>query len=68
MDPLLLAYPGVVPADALTAIAYGIIKILAYGAMAVVFSGVLIVCLCDLFECRKWRQDHGRAEAWRLMP
>lgn len=68
MDPLLLAGSGVVPADALTVIAYGIIKILAYGALAVFAAGVVMTCLCDLFECRKWRQGHGRTEAWRLIP
>ena len=63
-----MADPGVVPSDALTGIAFGIIKILAYGAMAVVAAGIVMTCLCCFFECRKWRQSHGRTEAWRLMP
>lgn len=68
MDLLGMADPGVVPSDALTGIAFGIIKVLAYGAMAVVAAGIVMTCLCDLFECRKWRQGHGRTEAWRLIP
>jgi hypothetical protein len=68
MDFLGIADPGLVPSDALTGIAYGIIKILAYGAMAVVFAGLIMTCLCDLFECRKSRQSHGQTEAWRLIP
>ena len=68
MDFLGMADPGVVPIDALTGIAFGIIKVLAYGAMAVVAAGIVMTCLCGLFECRKWRQAHGRREAWRLMP
>lgn len=68
MDLLRMADPGIVPSDALTGIAYGIIKVLAYGAMAVVAAGIVMTCLCDLFECRKWRQSHGRTEALRLIP
>ncbi len=52
MDLLRMADPGIVPSDALTGIAYGIIKVLAYGAMAVVAAGIVMTCLCDLFECR----------------
>ena len=65
MDLLSMADPGFVPSDALTGIAYGIIKILAFGALAVVAAGIVMTCLCDLFECRKLRQSHGRTEAWR---
>ena len=68
MDFLGIADPGLVPSDALTGIAYGIIKILAYGAMAVVFAGLIMTCLCDLFECRSLRRRQGRTEAWRLIP
>ena len=67
MDLLRMADPGVVPADMLTGIAYGIIKILAYGAIAVAAAGIVITCLCDLFECRILRRSQGRTEAWRLM-
>ena len=67
MDFLGMADPGVVPSDALTGIAYGIIKILAYGAMAVVAAGIIMTCLCELFECRKWRRCLDRTETWQLM-
>jgi len=53
--------------DALTGLAFGIIKILACGAMGVVFVGIVMTCLCELFECRKWRRCQGRTEVWRLM-
>lgn len=66
MDLLRMADPGIVPSDALTGIAYGIIKVLAYGAMAVVAAGIVMTCLCDLFECRTLRRTRGRTEAWRL--
>jgi len=36
--------------------AFAVIKIVAYGAMGVVVFGILATCVCDLFECRKWRQ------------
>jgi hypothetical protein len=66
MDFLAMSDPGVVPSDALTGLAFGIIKILAYGAMAVVAAGIVMTGLCDLFECRTLRRSQGRAEAWRL--
>ncbi len=53
--------------DALRGLAFGIIKILAYGAMGVIFVGIVMTCLCDLFECKKWRRSEGRTEVWRLM-
>ncbi|MBP1769877.1 MAG: hypothetical protein H6P96_495 [Candidatus Aminicenantes bacterium] len=62
-----IADPGLVPPDALTGIAYGIIKVLAYGALAVAAAGIVMTCLCDLFECRTLRRSQGRTEAWRLM-
>jgi hypothetical protein len=65
MDLLVLADPGFISADAVTGFAFGIIKILAYGAMGVVAAGIVMTCLCDLFECRRRRQDQGRTEAWR---
>jgi len=68
MELLGLADPGFVSADAVTGFAFGIIKILAYGAMAVVAAGIVMTCLCDLFECRKLRRCHGRSETWHMMP
>lgn len=62
MDFLGMADPGVVPGDTLTGLAFAIIKILAYGALGVVALGVVATCLCDLFECRKWRLARGRTE------
>jgi hypothetical protein len=67
MNFLEMASQGVLPTDALTGLAYGIIKILAYSAMGVVFAGIVMTCWCDLFECRKWRRCQGRTEVWRLM-
>lgn len=68
MDLLRMADPSIVPADALTGLAFGIIKVLAYGALGVVVFGVVATCLCDLFECRKWRLARGKTETWPLMP
>ena len=59
--------PGIVPADALTGLAFGIIRILAFGALGIVLFGILLSGLCDLFECRKWRHARGRTETWELM-
>jgi len=67
MNFLGMADPGVIPADALTGLAFWIIKILAFGAFGIVFVGVVMSCLCDFFECRKWRRCHGRTEIWQLM-
>ena len=67
MDFLGIADPGVFPAELLTGLVYGIIKILAYGAIGVVLVCVALTCLCEFFECRKWRRCQGRTEAWRLM-
>ena len=67
MDLLGVADPGVLPAETWTGLAFGIIKILAYGAMGVVFIGIVMTCLCELFECKKWRRCQGRSEVWRLM-
>ena len=67
MNFLGMADPGVITAGALPGFAYGTIKILAYGAMGVVAAGIVMTCLCDLLECRRWRQDRGRTEVWRLM-
>jgi hypothetical protein len=60
--------PGLVGADTATGLAFGIIKLLGYGAMGIVVVGALLSALCDLFECRKWRRARGRSESWHLMP
>jgi hypothetical protein len=67
MDFLGMADPGILPTEALTGLAYGIIKILAYGAMGVVFAGIVVTCWCDLFECKKWRRCQGRSVFWPLI-
>jgi hypothetical protein len=67
MDFLVMADPGVLPTDALTGLVYAIIKILAYSAIGVVFFGIIMTCLCDLFGCRKLRRCHGRSEVWQLI-
>lgn len=59
MDFLGMADPGVVPADAMTALVYGIIRILAYGAMGTVLVGILGTCWCCLLEHRKGRRCQG---------
>ena len=67
MDFLGMADPGVVPADVLTGLAFGIIRVLALSAMGIVLAGVVMTCLCDIFECRKLRPGHGRTENWQPM-
>lgn len=67
MDFLEIADPGIVQADALTSLAFAIIKILGYGAVGVVLVGLLASGLCDFFECQKWKRYQGRTEVWRLM-
>jgi len=59
MDFLAAAVHGLVPSDLLTGLVYGILKILALSAVGIVVAGVMTTCLCDLFECRKWRQGRG---------
>jgi hypothetical protein len=66
MDLLGMADPGFVPADAVTGLAFGIIKILGYGALGIVAFGLFLSGLCDLFECRMWRRAKGRTGSWRL--
>jgi len=66
MDLLGMGGPGFVPADVATGLAFGIIKILGYGALGIVVFGLLLSGLCDIFECRKLRRCHGRTEAWEL--
>jgi hypothetical protein len=36
-------------------------------AMGIVLAGIVMTCLCDIFECRKLRQGHGRTENWQPM-
>jgi hypothetical protein len=67
MEYLVVAGQGILPADSLMGLAFAIIKIMAFGALGVVAVGIVASCLCDLFECRKWRHDRGRTEAWQLM-
>jgi hypothetical protein len=67
MDFLGVAYHGLLPGELLTGLVYGILKMLAFGAAALVIVGTVASGLCDLFECRKWRQAHGRSEFWQLM-
>lgn len=67
MDLAGLAGSGIFSAEALTGLVYGIIKILALGAVAVVVVGAVVSCLCDIFECREWKRGRGRTEVWRLM-
>jgi len=67
MDLVGMADPGFVPTDALTSLAFGIIRIVAFGGLGIVVIGFLLSCICDLFECRKWRQVLGRTETWQLM-
>jgi hypothetical protein len=62
-----MADPNIVPADALTGLADAIIRTLAFGAMGIVFAGILATCLYNLFECRKLKRCHGRPETWQLM-
>lgn len=68
MDFVGMIDPDIVTADALTSLAFGIIKILGYGAVGAVLVGLLASGLCDFFECRKWKRCQGRTEVWRLMP
>jgi hypothetical protein len=67
MGLLGMADPSFVSADALTGLAFGIIKLLGYGALGIVAFGLLLSGLCDLFECRKLRRDQGRSELWQLI-
>jgi hypothetical protein len=66
MGLLGLADPGFVPADVATGFAFGMIKILGFGALAIVAVGFLLSVLCDFCECRKLRQTGGRTAFWRL--
>ncbi|MGB8959724.1 MAG: hypothetical protein WCC00_12015 [Candidatus Aminicenantales bacterium] len=67
MDFLGIADPGVVAADAMTGLTFGIIRILGFGALGIVVFGFLLSGLCDLFECGKWRHAQGRTETRQMM-
>jgi hypothetical protein len=67
MDFLGLADPGVIAANVPMGLVIEIIKIVSFGCLGIVAIGFLLNCLCDLFECRKWRHVQGRADARRLM-
>lgn len=67
MEFLGTAVLGIVPSNLLTGLVYGLLKLLAFCALGIVIAGMVTSCLCDLFECRKWRQCHGRTETWQLM-
>ena len=60
--------PGFVSADALTGFAFGMIRILGYGALGIVAFGLLLSGLCDILECRKRHRAQGRSELRLLMP
>jgi hypothetical protein len=67
MDLLYAADPGAVTGDTLTGLVFGILRILAFSGMGIVLAGIVMTCLCDIFECRKLRQGHGRTENWQPM-
>ena len=67
MDLMGMAGSGVLTTDVLAGLVYGIVKIVAFGAVGVVVVGALVACLCDLFEGREWGRCRGRTEVWRLM-
>ncbi len=67
MDFSAMVDPGVPAGDAVTVVVAVIFKILAFGAMGVVVVGIVVTCMCDLLECRKWRRCQGRTEFWGLM-
>jgi hypothetical protein len=67
MDLVGLTDPGFISADAVTGFAFGMIRILGYGALGIVVFGLVLSTLCDFFECRKWRRSQGRSEFWQLM-
>jgi hypothetical protein len=67
MEFLSTAGPGLAAGDVFTAVAFGIIRVLAYASLGVVLVGAVAASLCDLLECRKWRRCHGRTEFWALM-
>jgi len=67
MDLLGVTDPGVFPTDALTGLAYGVIKLIAYGAIGFVLVGAVTTCWCCFFECKRWRRGQGKSEVWRLI-
>jgi len=67
MDLLGMADPSALPTDALTGLVFGILKILAYGALGVVFVGLAMTSFCCLFEGKKGSRHQGRTDIWRLI-
>jgi hypothetical protein len=67
MDLLGVTDPGVLPTEPLAGIVYGIIKLVAYGALGIVLIGAVTTCWCCFFECRKWRRGQGKSDVWRLI-
>ena len=67
MDLLGGVDPVQITTEALAGLAFLVIKIVALGALGLVAIGLFASCLCDVFECRKWRQCQGRTETWQLM-
>jgi len=65
MDLVGTADPGAVAGDPLTGLVFGILRILAFSGMGIVLAGIVMTCLCDLFECRRLRRSHGRTEDWQ---
>jgi hypothetical protein len=54
-------------ADLLTGLLYGIIKVLAFGGLGLVFAGIVVTGLCDLFDSKRWKRCHGQTNVWQLM-
>ncbi len=67
MNFLSMAGPGLVASDVAAVSAFGIIRAVAFAALGAVLIGAVAACLCDFFECRRWRRSHGRTEFWALM-
>jgi hypothetical protein len=65
MNLLGMADPAVISTDGLTELAFGIIRILAYGALGVAVAGIVIMLLCDVFECGKTERRRGLVEPRR---
>jgi hypothetical protein len=65
MDLVGTTDPGAVAGDPLTGLVFGILRILAFSGMGIVLAGIVMTCLCDIFECRRLRRSHGRTEDWQ---
>lgn len=66
MNLLGMADPGVLSADGLSELVFGIIRILAYGALGVVIAGIILTVWCDLIECGKVKRRRGHADPRRV--